>query len=101
MAVGHLIFYPNQTFEFKTCGTLNLNALSGARDQSPGYDPTKKPISKEVMMYKNNKISSLLKPNGDAADYEHLSKFLKGQIYQQKAKMGGSVRGGSLNEHAR
>jgi hypothetical protein len=25
MAVGHLIFYPNNTFEFKTIGTLNLN----------------------------------------------------------------------------
>ena len=25
LAVGHLIFYPNKNFEFKTSGSLNLN----------------------------------------------------------------------------
>jgi len=25
MSVGHLIFYPNSTYEFKTIGTLNLH----------------------------------------------------------------------------
>ena len=85
MALGHLIFYPNQTFEFKTSGTLNQNALSNIKDGSmsarkvdPNFDLTKKTFNKDIHMSKNNKISSLLKPSDDIKDYAHLSSFLKG-----------------------
>ena len=80
-----MIFYTNSTFEFKTSGTLNLNALSNIKDGAmsarkveANYDMTKKPYNKDIHMSKNNKISSLLKPSDDIKDYAHLSSFLKG-----------------------
>jgi len=81
MAVGNLVFYANNTYEFKTSGSLNLADFRKDYKNNDEYqnDVANKKHYKEIVNLQNskNKISSLLKGNEDPNEYEHLSNFLK------------------------
>ena len=75
MAVGHLIFYANNTFEFKTIGTLPLQQkfLSRLGDGDSKANDNQFQLHKD----QKNKVSSLIKNQDDNQEYEFLSNFLK------------------------
>lgn len=88
MAVGHLILYPNKSFEFKTSGSLNLNnsrLRGGSTDILQQLETVKsmgkknfEQLAAERYKSKNQNIQSLIKNAEEPPpEYHHLSNFLK------------------------